>query len=103
MTAVDNSEQKSYRAGTHRIRNPEQTLAEYLPKAKDMGITRLANVTGLDWVGIPVYNAIRPNSRSLSVSQGKGVTLEAAKVSALMESIEYWHAEHISLPLRHES
>ncbi len=68
-----------------------------------VGITRLANVTGLDCVGIPVYMAVRPNSRSLSVSQGKGIDRDAAKASALMESIELWHAEHIQAPLRYDS
>jgi ribosomal protein S12 methylthiotransferase accessory factor len=42
-----------------------------------------------------VYQAIRPNSRSLSVSQGKGFTAAAAKVSAVMESAELWHAERV--------
>ena len=32
--------------------------------------------------------------------QGKGVTLSAAKVSAVMEAAETWHAETIALPLR---
>lgn len=65
-----------------------------------MGITRVADVTGLDTVGIPVVMVCRPNSRSVSVSQGKGRDLLAAKVSGLMESIEGFHAENISLPLR---
>lgn len=64
-----------------------------------MGITRIANVTGLDSLGIPVTVVCRPNSRGLSVSQGKGLTLDAAKASGLMESVETWHAEHIRLPL----
>jgi ribosomal protein S12 methylthiotransferase accessory factor len=68
-----------------------------------MGITRLANITGLDCTGIPVYLAIRPNSRSLSTSQGKGLDTDSAKASALMESIEAWHAERIEHPLRYES
>ena len=55
-------------------------------------------MTGLDWVGIPVYQAARPNSRSLSVSQGKGLTPTQAKVSALMEALEGFHAEEIRLP-----
>jgi hypothetical protein len=33
-----------------------------------MGITRLANVTCLDRVGVPVFQAVRPNARPLSVS-----------------------------------
>jgi YcaO-like protein with predicted kinase domain len=34
------------------------------------------------------------------VSQGKGLTLAAARASGVMESIEQWHAEHIQLPLK---
>lgn len=65
-----------------------------------MGITRIANITGLDCIGIPVAIACRPNSRSLAVSQGKGLDLEAARASALMEAIELHHAERIALPLK---
>jgi YcaO-like protein with predicted kinase domain len=61
-----------------------------------MGITRIADVTGLDSIGIPVVMVCRPNSRSLAVSQGKGLTLAAAKASGVMESIEAYHAEHIT-------
>ena len=64
-----------------------------------MGITRIANVTGLDTIGIPVVMVCRPNSRSVSVSQGKGLTLAAAKASGVMESVEGYHAEHITLAL----
>jgi YcaO-like protein with predicted kinase domain len=64
------------------------------------GITRIANLTGLDILGVPVYAAYRPNSRSLSVFQGKGHTRDAAMASAVMEAIEAYHAETISLPLR---
>lgn len=89
--------------GMHRSRLPVQTLREFEPLMPSMGITRLANITGLDRVGIPVFNAIRPNSKSLSVSQGKGLDDASAKVSALMESIEYWHAENVNLPIRSAS
>lgn len=66
-----------------------------MPLMSKLGITRLCNVTGLDTLGLPVYMAVRPNSRSLSVSQGKGFDRDAAKASALMETIELWHAENI--------
>ncbi len=65
-----------------------------------MGITRIANVTGLDCIGLPVVMVCRPNSRSLAVSQGKGLDLSLAKASGLMESVEAYHAEHIALPLK---
>jgi YcaO-like protein with predicted kinase domain len=64
-----------------------------------MGITRLGNITGLDRIGIPVAIAVRPNSRSVSVAQGKGLDLPQAMVSALMEACEGFHAEEIG-PLR---
>ena len=67
-----------------------------------MGITRLGNITGLDRIGIPVAVAVRPNSRSVSVSQGKGLDLPQAMASALMEACEGFHAEEIG-PCRRAS
>ncbi|MEA3291901.1 MAG: YcaO-like family protein [Pseudomonadota bacterium] len=100
VTATNNREFKRYRTGTHRTVPPAETLARARPWLREMGITRVANVTGLDRLGIPVVMATRPNSRSISVSQGKGHELDAAKASAVMESVETWHAERIRLPLR---
>ena len=84
--------------GTHRVCPPEQTLARITPLLARMGITRLADVTQLDEIGIPVYQAVRPNGRTLSVAQGKGLTPTLAKVSAAMEAVETWHAENLILP-----
>ncbi|WP_437288942.1 YcaO-like family protein [Sorangium sp. So ce406] len=79
---------------------PAETVARVRPLLPVMGITRIANVSGLDSIGIPVVMVCRPNARSLSVSQGKGISLDAAKASGLMESIELYHAETITLPLK---
>ena len=86
------------RFGTCRAVTPAQTLRRIQPFLAGAGITRLADVTGLDWIGIPVYQAIRPNSRTLSASQGKGLTRMQARVSALMEALEGFHAEDIRVP-----
>jgi YcaO-like protein with predicted kinase domain len=91
---------KRFRRGTHRTTAPEETLARVRPYAARMGITRLGNITGLDRIGIPVAIAVRPNSRSVSVSQGKGLELPQAMASALMEACEGFHAEEIG-PCRH--
>ena len=72
---------------------PSVTLARCRPFMPQMGITRLGNITGLDRIGIPVVGAARPNSRSVSVSQGKGLDLSQAMTSALMEPIEGFHTE----------
>ena len=58
-----------------------------------MGITRIANLTGLDRLGIPVVGVFRPNSKSVAVAQGKGLDLDAAKASGVMEAVETFHAE----------
>ena len=90
---------KRHRKDAHRTVPPAETLARLLEHLPAMGITRVANVTGLDRIGIPVVMACRPNARSLAVAQGKGASLAAAKVSGIMESIETHHAEHIHLPV----
>ena len=91
---------KHYFNGTCRTRLPEETLQWVAPHLHDLGITRVANVTGLDRLDVPVVMVCRPNSRSVSVSQGKGLTLAAARASGVMEAIELHHAENIMLPLR---
>lgn len=91
---------KSYRLGTHRAVPPISTLKRVRPMMPVMGITRIANVTGLDRIGLPVVMVCRPNSRSIAVSQGKGLDLDAAKVSGVMEAVETYHGETIHLPLK---
>ncbi|ONF67861.1 YcaO-like family protein [Amycolatopsis keratiniphila] len=85
---------KSFFTGTHRTRLPEHTWEVMRPHLSTYGVTRVADVTGLDVIGIPVCMAVRPLARTLSVSQGKGHSLLLAKISAVMESIELWHAEY---------
>ncbi len=98
-SSLDLTGRKAYLCGTHRTVTPARTLERVRPFLEEMGITRVANVTGLDRIGIPVVAVVRPNSRSVSVAQGKGLDLDAARASGVMESIESWHAERISLPL----
>jgi len=90
-------------SSAYRCCPPLETLARLTPFLSSMGITRVANVTGLDNIGIPVVMVCRPNSRSLSVSQGKGLDLDEAKVSGLMEAAELFHAENIDRPLVFET
>ena len=80
--------------------DPAATLRRLAPLRAGMGITRLADITGLDRIGLPVFVAVRPNSRSVATSQGKGLTPDAARVAALMEAAETWHAERVDAPLR---
>lgn len=82
--------------GTWRENTAEQTLARITPMLwSTFGISRIADITGLDNLGIHTMVAIRPNSKALSNSQGKGLTANLAKASAIMESIELWHGENL--------
>lgn len=94
------AQQKGYVLDTHRLCDPAQTLEAVKPHLAGMGITRIANLTGLDRVGLPTVMVARPNSRSVAVALGKGLTLEAAQASGVMEAVETWHAERITRPLR---
>ena len=69
-------------------RRPEQTFAAVEPFLKSLGITRVGDLTALDTIGIPVWFACRPNSKSLAVSQGKGLRHSDARVGAVMEAVE---------------
>lgn len=86
------------RDGTHRAATLEATWRRFAPAAKRAGITRIADITGLDTLGVPVFAAIRPMGKSLSTQQGKGITPEAARISALMESLETYSAENLTAP-----
>ncbi|WP_310382718.1 YcaO-like family protein [Rhizobium sp. 1399] len=67
---------------------PRDTLSRVAPYLKAMGITRLSRQTDLDCVGLPVWCAYTPNSRSIVIAQGKGLEDIDAKVSAAMEALE---------------
>ncbi|MCJ9670106.1 YcaO-like family protein [Neorhizobium sp. SHOUNA12B] len=73
--------------------SPAETFDAISPFFRDLGITRVGFLTGLDRVGIPVAFATRPNSYTLSVFQGKGVDTDAARTSAAMEALETRVAE----------
>ncbi|MBX4934085.1 YcaO-like family protein [Rhizobium bangladeshense] len=68
--------------------SPRETLSRVEPFLARFGITRVARHTGLDDVGIPVWCAYTPNSRSIVIAQGKGLTDVDAKVSTVMEALE---------------
>jgi YcaO-like protein with predicted kinase domain len=84
--------------GTIRGQSAASTLEWVKPFFENFGITRVANITGLDLIEIPVAVSIRPNSKHLTVAQGKGLTWELAMISAVMESIEGYHAENPNPP-----
>lgn len=59
------------------------------------GVSRVADVTGLDRLGLPVFNTYRTTAAqgNLSVTCGKGRSRSAALASALMEAYERYCGE----------
>lgn len=85
----------TYFGCTHRAMAPKETIKNVEPKLKIAGVTRIAEITHLDRIGIPVYSAIRPAAAegAVSIYAGKGATKSQAKASAMMEAFERFSAE----------
>jgi ribosomal protein S12 methylthiotransferase accessory factor len=83
--------------GAHRLCTPEETLERMRPFYEMAGITRVADITGLDCSGVNVSQCIRPDAVYLSVDSGKGATKAAARASAVMEGFERHVGESVSV------
>lgn len=81
-----------------------KTYRKLLPYLNRLNITRLADLTDLDEIGIPIVNATRPEAdeSQITSTQGKGSTRLEAMVSALMEAVER-HCGARVVSLRRES
>lgn len=86
---------KTYCIDTHRVMPPAETLKRVQSAVPDIGVTRIADISGLDRIGLPVFSAIRPSAAdgAISVYAGKGTTETEARVSVIMEAIERFSAE----------
>lgn len=89
------TDELTYFKGTHRVIAPEKTIEINEDKLKTAGITRIADITDLDRIGLPIYTAIRPTAEdgAVSIYGGKGITKDHAKASAMMEGFERYSAE----------
>jgi ribosomal protein S12 methylthiotransferase accessory factor len=72
---------------------PEETLCRLQPLLARIPITRVADLTPLDVVGLPVFAACTPLAADLAVNLGKGLDPLATRLSALMEAVERVSAE----------
>ncbi len=79
-----------------RYRSTQDTLkilSSYIHRA---GIARVADLSYLDSCShLRVYSAIRPNSKSISISMGKSLDKIEAQCGAIIESIETYFAEQV--------
>jgi ribosomal protein S12 methylthiotransferase accessory factor len=56
---------------------------------KLFGISRVADITRLDNIGLPAFNAIRCLSESIAIHSGKGLEASSSRAGAIMEAIEF--------------
>jgi len=89
----------SYLEGTQRVYDEATTLEKTKDEIKKIGVTRIADITNLDRLGIPIFSAIRPSAArgAISIYSGKGSTEQRARISAIMESFERCLAERPGL------
>jgi ribosomal protein S12 methylthiotransferase accessory factor len=76
--------------------SPDQLLGRLLPLCRRCGITRLGDLTGLDRMGLPVVQAVRPAALSEVTALGRGLSKAEAAIGAIMESLERFFAESIA-------
>ena len=82
-----------------RVVSVDDTLAKVMALCKEIGITRISDITFMDRLYIPNYSVTLPGTDDIFwVYGGKGTTKTQAKVSALMESIERYSSMHETNP-----
>ena len=78
-----NDEEARIDLGTSvRTKSPEETLGTIAAHLPRMGVVRLADLTGLDRIGVPVAAAVRPNAAGGTLVYGKGLTHELDQMFA---------------------
>ncbi|WP_171177379.1 YcaO-like family protein [Ruegeria sp. HKCCD8929] len=79
---------------------PGRYWSRLRPHLNRFGISRVADITGLDRIGFPVMQAVRPWARSNAVTQGKAESPEGAAIGAVLECLEMAAGENLDrLPL----
>ncbi|TCL74572.1 YcaO-like family protein [Rhizobium sp. BK251] len=74
----------------------EQFYRRLLPLSRRACITRIGDITGLDRLGLPVVQTVRPAAQSEVTSLGRGFSIAEAAIGAIMESLERFYSESIS-------
>ena len=95
-------EEKRFFLGTHRVKDPAETVAELEPLMREVGALDLVDCTEKDRHGIPCFAVIRRRSGmgSTQVHIGKGLSPEEAKASAMATAIERFSAEYRGDPMK---
>ena len=88
-------------SGVERTVRPSVTIKRARQLMEAVGVTKVAEVTDLDRVGIPNFMTVRPHDAAQGISyyNGKGTTRADAHAGALMEAIERHAGESYAGPI----
>src|SRR3979411_194926 len=89
------SEVKYSSSGVERSVRPAATIRRARAVLDTIGVTKVADVTDLDRVGIPNFMTVRPHDLGPGISyyNGKGTTRAYAYAGALMDAVERYAGE----------
>jgi ribosomal protein S12 methylthiotransferase accessory factor len=95
------SETKYSGSGVERSVRPSATIRRARAVLDIIGVTKVADVTDLDRVGIPNFMTVRPHDLGPGISyyNGKGTTRADAHAGAMMEAIERHAGERYDGPV----
>ena len=94
-------EAKYSSSGVERSVRPSATIRRARAVLERIGVTKVADVTDLDRVGIPNFMTVRPHDLGPGISyyNGKGTTRADAYAGAMMEAIERHAGERYDGPV----
>lgn len=77
-------------AGSGRAKSLKKTFRQVWGLRQRLKITRIADITELDRLGIPVFTCTRPSVHDVQITttQGKGLRAVEAIIAALLEAVE---------------
>ena len=78
---------------SERVVALDQTEQRVRDVIKRIPVTRIADLTPMDYLRLPVFSAVTPLALDLTTHMGKGDDAISARVSALMEAVERVSAE----------
>jgi ribosomal protein S12 methylthiotransferase accessory factor len=88
-------------SGVERSVRPSATIRRARAVLDTIGVTKVADVTDLDRVGIPNFMTVRPHDLGPGISyyNGKGTTRADAYAGAMMEAVERHAGERYDGPI----
>lgn len=84
-----------YRRDQHRSDDHQEAVGGLFSNLilDQIPITRVADITALDVLGIPVFTSVTPMAKDLTTHLGKGMDKQTARIGAVMEALERVSAE----------